>query len=86
MLVYIIYIFVDPECVDCVCEYKNDAYIDKSHPEVAPEKPSCDKAKQHYDPCKDKVFDDIAYDDREIQELIEKIVNNSYYQRQPEQQ
>lgn len=86
MFVYVIYIFTNLECIDCVREDKNDAYIYKSHPEVASEKPPCDKSKQHYDPCKDKVFDDIAYDDREIQELIKKIVNNSYYQRQPEQQ
>ncbi len=84
--VNVIDVLFDLEGIDRVCQNEHDADIDERHPEVAREEPSGDKAEQHYDSREDKIFDNIADDDREIQELIEKEIHDRYDQRKSEQQ
>ena len=86
MFVDVIYVSVNLECIDRVRENQHNANIYKRHPKVAREEPPGNKAEQHYDPREDKIFDDIAYDDREIKELIEKVIYDSNNQCESEQQ
>ena len=80
VLVDITDVSLDRKSIDHEGKHQHDTYIDKCHPEITREEPSCDKAKQHYDPGEDKVFNDVAHYDRERQVFIEKEIYNRNYQ------
>ena len=65
VLVDITDVSFDCKSIDHECKCQHNTYIDKCHPEITREEPSHYKAKQHYDPGEDKVFNDVAHHDRE---------------------